>query len=60
MEAKKYENNRCGYTSHFTKGQMAIARGETAICVWPVPQGEFASEKFSWILQENNKTDQLR
>lgn len=32
-EAKKYENNKCGYTRHFTKGKMAIAHGEAAFCV---------------------------
>ena len=36
IEAKNYENNGCGYTSHFTNGQMAIAHGEAAFCVCPV------------------------
>ena len=32
--------NRCGRTSDFTHGQIAVASGEATFCVWPISHGE--------------------
>ena len=47
IETKNYVNNSCGYTCCFSNGQMAVAHGQAAFCVWPIspmvnlPRGNF-------------------
>ena len=42
------------------KGKSLLPMGKQLFVCDRLPQGEFALEKFSWIRQKSNKTDQPR